>query len=110
MLIGYVRSVQLLEPPFTQATRLITAGCQVIYIETSSGDHLHRPVLHRAVESLRPGDVFLVGDSDRLSRNDLQTEILLGRIHRQQASLHLLGPEDEVLVVSSGDTERAHLR
>lgn len=110
MLIGYVRSVDLLEPPFTQATRLISAGCQAIYIETSSGDHLTRPVLHRAVESLRPGDTLLVGDSDRLSRNELQTEILLRRIHVQQASLQLLGPEDEVLALSSGAIEPIHLR
>ncbi|SMB84629.1 recombinase family protein [Deinococcus hopiensis] len=109
MLIGYVRSAELLELPFTQATRLMTAGCQVIYIEMSSGDHLQRPVLHRAVESLRPSDVLLVSDSDRLSRNDLQMEILLRRIRVQQASLHLLGPEGEVLgALSSSVLGRPH--
>lgn len=94
MQVGYVRSVQPLEAPFTQVTLLLAAGCQAIYIETSSGDHLERPVLHRAVESLRPGDVLVVGDSDRLSRNLMQTDILLGRLHQKGATLQLLEPED----------------
>ncbi|MEF2278741.1 recombinase family protein [Deinococcus sp. YIM 134068] len=85
-----MRSIQVLEAPFAQVTRLIADGCQAVYIETSSGDHLERPVLHRAVESLRRGDVLVVGDSDRLSRNLFQTDIILGRLQQKGATLHLL--------------------
>lgn len=90
MKVGYVRSVQEQEAPFTQVTLLIEDGCQAIYIETSSGDHLGRPILHRAVESLRQGDVLVVGDSDRLSRNVLQTDIIMRRLQQQGATLSLL--------------------
>lgn len=90
MRIGYVRSVQEPEAPFKQVTLLIEDGCQAIYIETSSGDHLERPVLHRAMESLRQGDVLVVGDSDRLSRNLLQTDIIMRRLQQKGATLYLL--------------------
>jgi DNA invertase Pin-like site-specific DNA recombinase len=90
MLVGYVRSLRALEAPFVQATRLIAAGCESIFIEASSGDHLDRPVLHRAIDSLKRGDVFIVEDEERLSRNDAQTALLQWRIQQKEATLRFL--------------------
>ncbi|PYE53861.1 recombinase family protein [Deinococcus yavapaiensis] len=104
VLIGYVRSLRLMQQPYMQATKLIAVGCQSIYIEMSSGDHLARPVLHRAIAGLEPGDVLIVGDGDRLSRNELQTDILLRRIHAKGATLQLLDANDELLPVVPIDT------
>jgi DNA invertase Pin-like site-specific DNA recombinase len=103
MQIGYVRSTGQPTPPYTQVTRLIAAGCTALYIEVSSGDHLDRPVLHRAIEDLQTGDVIVVADGDRLSRNELQTEILVRRIGARGATLRLLGPQDELLELPPGD-------
>lgn len=103
MLIGYVRSLALLQEPYTQATRLIAAGCQCVFIETGSGDHLDRPVLHRAIDALQPGDVLLVGNSDRLSRSVLQTDILVGRLERRGATLRLLDADDAVVPFVASD-------
>lgn len=95
MKVGYVRSIQAQQAPFTQVTDLVLAGCEAIYIETGSGDHLARPVLHRAVESLRRGDVLVVGDGDRLSRNLVQTDIIVGRLEQKGATLRFLAVDEE---------------
>jgi DNA invertase Pin-like site-specific DNA recombinase len=96
--------LHLIEAPYTQATQLIELGCQCIYVETGSGDHLHRSVLHRAIQSLQEGDVLVVGDGDRLSRNALHTDILVRRIHAQGATLQLLGPNRDLTPIGETDT------
>ncbi len=101
MLMGYVRSRHLIEAPYTQATRLIALGCACLFIETGSGDHLDRPVLHRAIRTLDDGDTLVVGDGDRLSRNELQMDILVHRIQAQGATVQLLGPDDEVTPIDT---------
>jgi hypothetical protein len=47
--------------------------------------------------------VIVVADGDRLSRNELQTEILVRRIGARGATLRLLGPQDELLELLPGD-------
>lgn|GEM_PF-6259103 len=90
VLIGYVRTLQLLEPPFTPVARLLGAGCEAVYVEASSGDHLERPVLHRALEGLRAGDVLVIADEAGLSGNEPQMSILMDRIRRRNATLRVL--------------------
>ncbi|MFB9994996.1 recombinase family protein [Deinococcus oregonensis] len=99
MLIGYVRSGHVLDSPFPQAARLIAAGCQAVWVETSRGDHLNRPVLHRTIDLLRSGDVLVVEDLDRLSSNPMHLNILLRRLEERQASLNVLSFEDELVPV-----------
>lgn len=103
MLIGYVRSLHLPRAPYAQVTRLIAAGCQSIFIETSSGDHLDRPVLHRAIDTLQPGDVLIVGNGDRLSRGSFQTDILQRRIQEKGAVLQLLDADDTPLPIAPSE-------
>ncbi|GAA5448115.1 hypothetical protein Ddep01_01875 [Deinococcus depolymerans] len=90
MLIGYARSIQANKQPLTQIRELLAAGCQAVYVDNNSGDHLERPVLHRAIESLRPGDTLILQNRDRLSRNPAQTGILLGRVTAQGAQAQFL--------------------
>ncbi|MCD0162715.1 recombinase family protein [Deinococcus sp. 6YEL10] len=90
MLIGYARSAQDNKQPLTQIRELLAAGCQAVYIDQNSGDHLERPTLHRAIESLRPGDTLVTQNGDRLSRNPAQTAILLGRVAAQGADVRFL--------------------
>lgn len=101
MLIGYARSIQAQKQPITQIKELLSAGCQSIFIDNNSGDHLERPVLHRAIESLRPGDTLIMQNRDRLSRNATQTTILLGRVAQQGADARFLHDTPRAVLATS---------
>ena len=70
MEIGYARvsrgDSQDLDP---QLRALGDAGCDPIYQEEASGGQGDRPELARAIDALKPGDVFVVWKLDRLSRS-----------------------------------------
>jgi len=79
MLIGYARVSKLEDQDTaTQKRALKAAGVDRIFEEKASGGRWDRPQLHRAIEHLRKGDVFVVWKLDRLSRSlkDLLTHIL----------------------------------
>jgi DNA invertase Pin-like site-specific DNA recombinase len=70
MLIGYARVSKLDEQTtLAQVQELKRAGCKRIYQENASGGRWDRPELHKALEQLRDGDVFVVWKLDRLSRS-----------------------------------------
>jgi DNA invertase Pin-like site-specific DNA recombinase len=70
MLIGYARvSKGHDQDPRAQIQALCTAGVERLFTEHASGGRWDRPELHRALEQLRPGDVFVVWKLDRLSRS-----------------------------------------
>ena len=78
MLIGYARVSKLDgQDTATQKQALKAAGVDRIFEEKASGGRWDRPQLHRAIEQLREGDVFVVWKLDRLSRSlkDLLTLI-----------------------------------
>lgn len=78
ILIGYARvSRQDGQDTAIQIEVLKRAGVDRVFEEKASGGRWDRPQLHRALEQLRPGDVFVVWKLDRLSQSlkDLLTLI-----------------------------------
>jgi DNA invertase Pin-like site-specific DNA recombinase len=78
MLIGYARVSKLDgQDTAVQIQALKSIGVDRIFEEKASGGRWDRPQLHRAIEQLRPGDIFVVWKLDRLSRSlkDLLTLI-----------------------------------
>ncbi|MBC7999271.1 MAG: recombinase family protein [Leptolyngbya sp.] len=70
MLIGYARvSRQDGQDTALQIQALKAAGVDRVFEEKASGGRWDRPQLHRALDQLRPGDVFVVWKLDRLSRS-----------------------------------------
>ncbi|MBD2095109.1 recombinase family protein [Trichocoleus sp. FACHB-591] len=70
MLIGYARVSKVEGQDTTvQLQALKTAGAERIFEEHASGGRWDRPQLHRALDQLRLGDVFVVWKLDRLSRS-----------------------------------------
>lgn len=78
MLIGYARvSKADGQDTAVQIQALKSVGVERIFEEKASGGRWDRPQLHRALDQLRPGDIFIVWKLDRLSRSlkDLLTII-----------------------------------
>ncbi|MBD1852988.1 recombinase family protein [Cyanobacteria bacterium FACHB-502] len=70
MLIGYARvSKSDGQDTAVQIQALKSVGVDRIFEEKASGRRWDRPQLHRALEQLRPGDVFVVWKLDRLARS-----------------------------------------
>jgi DNA invertase Pin-like site-specific DNA recombinase len=70
MLIGYARVSKIdQQDTRAQVQELKRAGCKRIYQENASVGRWDRPELHRALDHLRDGDVFVVWKLDRLSRS-----------------------------------------
>lgn len=70
MLMGYARvSKNDGQDTTTQITALKAAGSTKIFEEVASGGRWDRPELHKALDQLRKGDVFIVWKLDRLSRS-----------------------------------------
>ena len=91
MLIGYARVSKLDEQTtLAQVQELKRAGCKRIYQENASGGRWDRPELHKALEQLRDGDVFVVWKLDRLSRSLKDLLIILERITQAGAGFRSL--------------------
>ena len=70
MLLGYARvSKNDGQDTATQIAALKVAGATKIFEEVASGGRWDRPELHKALDQLREGDVFIVWKLDRLSRS-----------------------------------------
>lgn len=70
MQIGYARvSKSDGQDTAAQTTALTAAGVEKLFKESASGGRWDRPQLHKALEQLRAGDVFVVWKLDRLSRS-----------------------------------------
>jgi hypothetical protein len=65
---------------FKQPLRAILTSGDRIFEEKASGGRWDRPQLHRALDQLRPGDVFVVWKLDRLSRSLKDLLTLMERI------------------------------
>jgi DNA invertase Pin-like site-specific DNA recombinase len=67
---GYARvSRQDGQDTALQIQALKATGVERVFEEKASGGRWDRPPLQRALEQLRPGDVFVVWNLDRLSRS-----------------------------------------
>ncbi|MBM9595075.1 recombinase family protein [Roseitranquillus sediminis] len=68
-LIGYARVSTDDQLTLSQEEELRAAGCDETHLEHASGASRARPVLARALQRVRPGDVLLVVRIDRLARS-----------------------------------------
>lgn len=66
--IGYARVSTAHQQLDAQLNALEKFGCDYIYQETDSGRKSRRPKLDVAIQSLVPGDTFIIYKLDRLSR------------------------------------------
>ncbi|HEY9627266.1 MAG TPA: recombinase family protein [Coleofasciculaceae cyanobacterium] len=91
MLIGYARVSKLDgQDTATQKRALKSAGVDRIFEEKASGGRWDRPQLHRAIEQLREGDVFVVWKLDRLSRSLKDLLTLMEQIDARGAGFRSL--------------------
>lgn len=121
MLIGYARiSKGNDQDPRAQIQALRAAGVARLFTEHASGGRWDRPELHRALEQLRPGDVFVVWKLDRLSRSLKDLLHLLEQVARAGAGFRSLTEAVETttpagrmlmqMVGSFAEFERAMIR
>jgi DNA invertase Pin-like site-specific DNA recombinase len=82
MRIGYARVSSDDQHCENQIKELVQAGCdrRHIYQDKASGGTWDRPHLHKALNHLREGDVFIVWKLDRLSRSLSDLLLILDKI------------------------------
>jgi DNA invertase Pin-like site-specific DNA recombinase len=90
MQIGYARVSTDQQDTKTQVKVLKESGCTRIFNETASGGRWDRPELHKALEQLRGGDVFVVWKLDRLSRSLKDLLTILEKITEADAGFRSL--------------------
>jgi DNA invertase Pin-like site-specific DNA recombinase len=92
MKIGYARVSTDDQHCENQIQELLKAGCdrRHIYQDKASGGTWERPQLHKALDHLREGDVFIVWKLDRLSRSLSDLLLLLDRIKKAGAGFKSL--------------------
>ena len=67
--VGYARVSSREQNPALQHDALAQAGCARVFTDIASGAKADRPHLAAALDYLRPGDVLVVWQLDRLGRN-----------------------------------------
>lgn len=67
--IGYARVSTREQNPALQHDALTATGCARVFTDIASGAKTDRPQLAAALDYLRPGDVLVVWQLDRLGRN-----------------------------------------
>ncbi|AGL15147.1 hypothetical protein L083_1637 [Actinoplanes sp. N902-109] len=67
--IGYARVSTREQSPALQHDALTAAGCARVFTDVASGARADRPQLAAVLDYLRPGDVLVVWQLDRLGRN-----------------------------------------
>ncbi|MDR6883034.1 recombinase family protein [Bacillus sp. 3255] len=82
MKIGYARVSTVDQSLDSQIDELKKAGCERIYTEKASGAKDDRIELQKAIDALRPGDVFMVYKLDRLARSTIKLITTLDQIQK----------------------------
>lgn len=80
MKIGYARISTTDQSLDLQLDALNADGCERIYTEVASGAKDDRAELAKALDNLRPGDVFIVYKLDRMARSTLKLITTLNMI------------------------------
>jgi DNA invertase Pin-like site-specific DNA recombinase len=83
MKIGYSRVSTADQSLDMQLDALKAAGCEKIYEEKASGAEDDRIELQKAMDALRPGDVFIVYKLDRLARSTIKLISTLDEIKKR---------------------------
>ncbi|NHN31143.1 recombinase family protein [Paenibacillus agricola] len=85
MKIGYARVSTADQSLDLQLDALQAAGCERIFTEKASGAKDDRIELMRAMDTLRPGDVFAVYKLDRLARSTIKLISTISDIQKHGA-------------------------
>jgi DNA invertase Pin-like site-specific DNA recombinase len=92
-LIGYARVSTTGQDTATQEAKLKAVGCTLIRTETVSGGSRNgRDELASILDFIRPGDVLIVVELDRLGRNTRDVLNLVHELEEKGASLRVLEP------------------
>lgn len=90
MKIGYTRVSTRDQNADPQLHALREAAVERFFNETGSGGRWERPLLHKMLDSLRPGDEVVVWKLDRLSRSLKDFLLILDKIEAAGATFHSL--------------------
>ena len=89
--IGYARVSSLSQNLDRQIAMLRAERCDEIFREKMSGKSTKgRPQLAKAIDHLGTGDVLVVGEWDRATRNLMDGLMLIERIHKRGAFIKVL--------------------
>src|ERR1044072_1646115 len=89
MLIGYARTSSKDQNLDRQLDSLKEAGCEKIYDEKISA-FAERKELKKLIAELKPGDVVVLHDQDRLARDPVHTYAIIGAIQEKGAKIKSL--------------------
>jgi DNA invertase Pin-like site-specific DNA recombinase len=85
MKIGYARVSTAEQSLDLQFDALKAAGCERMYTEKASGAKDDRVELERAIDAIRPGDIFVVYKLDRLARSTIKLISTINEIQQRGA-------------------------
>ena len=87
MKIGYARVSTEEQKLNRQIDILKQAGCEKIYEEKISGTKMERPELNKMLDHLRTGDIIVIEELTRLSRNVRDFFILVEFIEKKGVNI-----------------------
>lgn len=93
-IIGYMRVSTTHQKFDSQQNALLNYGVDVIYQEYGSGKKKDRNQLALAINSLQPGDTFVIFKLDRLSRGTKQLLSLLEKF--EQKGIHFVSIQNHI--------------
>jgi DNA invertase Pin-like site-specific DNA recombinase len=100
MLLGYARVSTNEQDTAAQVSALKSAGCEKIFREKASGGRWDRPELHRLLDQLRKGDIFVCWRLDRISRSVRDILMIMERIKEAEAGFKSLTEAIDTTTVS----------
>jgi len=89
--VGYARVSTKDQTLDLQLDALKKAGCSKVYSETVTGIKADRPVLAKAVDALRAGDVLVIWKLDRLGRSLKNLIDIVNELLQRKVGLQSLG-------------------
>ncbi len=107
MKIGYARVSTEGQNLALQIDALRASGCTKIYREKRTGSLHRRPVLDRALEGLRAGDVLMVWKLDRLGRSFRHLLQIIGELESRGIGFHSVS--DNIDTTSPGGKLLFHI-
>src|ERR1700719_692057 len=100
MRLGYARVSTDEQDTAVQVSALKSAGCEKIFREKASGGRWDRPELHRLLDQLRKGDIFVCWRLDRISRSVRDILMIMERIKEAEAGFKSLTEAIDTTTVS----------
>ena len=107
MQVGYARVSTQDQTVSSQVDALEASGCERVFTEVASGSKKSRPVLHEAMEFLRPEDTLVVFKLDRVARS--LTHLIELMNHLQSRGIGFRSLTEEINTTTPGGKLLFHL-